>query len=187
LHISGILLTPSWSPRGRVMVRQTMQRWLWAAHLSMVDRQYPSHTLGHRLLSCFPHWVSTVTVQHRWVLCRGSPSTPCFADWLVFLRVLLLGRDTMTKATLRKEIIQLGLAYSFKGLVHYRHGGETWQPQVRHGAGEELRVLHLDPQASEMNATLGLAWACRRPRSPPYSDIHPSTRPHLIIEPHPVG
>jgi hypothetical protein len=41
----------------------------------------------------------------------------------LLVMVLLLRRDTMTTATLIKENIQLGLAYSFKGLVHYHQGG----------------------------------------------------------------
>ena len=53
------------------------------------------------------------------------------------LRVLLLWEDNMTKATLLKENISLGLAYSFRGSVHYHHGGMHggWQAG-RHGAGE---------------------------------------------------
>lgn len=48
----------------------------------------------------------------------------------------------MTIATLMKESIYLGLAYSFKG-VHY-HSGR------KYGALEkELRVLYLDSQAAE--------------------------------------
>ena len=33
-----------------------------------------------------------------------------------------LRTDTLTKATLIKDNIYLGLAYSFRGLVHYYHG-----------------------------------------------------------------
>jgi hypothetical protein len=42
----------------------------------------------------------------------------------------------------------LGLAYSFRGLVQYHHGRklDTVQADM---VLEELRVLHLDPQASE--------------------------------------
>jgi hypothetical protein len=50
----------------------------------------------------------------------------------VSVRVLLLGIDTMTTATLIKENISLGLSYRFRSLVHYgggEHGG-------MHGAGE---------------------------------------------------
>ena len=53
----------------------------------------------------------------------------------------------MTKATLIKDI-SLGLAYRFRGSVHYHHGGKHGSVQ----AGmvlEELRVLHLDPKAEE--------------------------------------
>ena len=47
----------------------------------------------------------------------------------------------MTKAPLIKENISLGLAYSFRVLVHFHHGRETWQSIwqsvfSRHGAGE---------------------------------------------------
>ena len=57
-----------------------------------------------------------------------------------------------------KSSIYLGLAYSFRGSVHYHHGG-------RHGSVqadmvlEELRVLHLDLQAPGDCVTLGVAWA----------------------------
>jgi hypothetical protein len=48
--------------------------------------------------------------------------------WAVFLnsnvlvRDLLLETDTMTKASLIKDNILLGLAYRFTGSVHYRQG-----------------------------------------------------------------
>lgn len=42
----------------------------------------------------------------------------------------------MTAATLSKEIISLGLDYSFRGLVHYHLG--------KQGSTQEDRVLHLD-------------------------------------------
>jgi hypothetical protein len=41
----------------------------------------------------------------------------------------------------------LGLAYSFKGSVHYPHGGKHGSLQTDM-ALEELRVLHLDLQAA---------------------------------------
>jgi hypothetical protein len=54
----------------------------------------------------------------------------------------------MTKATLIKENISLGLNYSFRDLVHYHH--------EKHGSiqadmvlEKEMRALHLDPQAAE--------------------------------------
>jgi hypothetical protein len=53
------------------------------------------------------------------------------------LRVWLLWTDTMTKARLIKDIY-LGLAYRFRGSVHY-HQGSFQAGMVQ----EELRVLHL--------------------------------------------
>ena len=54
----------------------------------------------------------------------------------------------MTKATLTKENIYLGLADSFRGSVHYHHGGKRGGIQAGM-VQEELRVLHLDLQASK--------------------------------------
>ena len=53
----------------------------------------------------------------------------------------------MTKATLIKESIQLGLAYRFRGLIHYHQGEE-------HGPGEVVKSS--TPGRGE---PLGLAWA----------------------------
>ena len=50
-------------------------------------------------------------------------------------------------ATLTKENIELGLAYSFRGLVHYHHGGKHGSIQ----AGlvlEEPGILHSDSKAA---------------------------------------
>ena len=41
----------------------------------------------------------------------------------IVLRVLLLLTDTMTKVKLIKNNILLGLAYRFRGSVHYHQGG----------------------------------------------------------------
>ena len=65
------------------------------------------------------------------------------------LRVLLLWEDNMTKATLLKENISLGLAYSFRGSVHYLHGGKHSSMLTDTMLEKELRVLHLDPQAAK--------------------------------------
>jgi hypothetical protein len=51
----------------------------------------------------------------------------------------------MTVATHIKENIELGLAYSFRGLVHYHHGGKHGSIQAVMVQEKELRVLHLDP------------------------------------------
>lgn len=45
----------------------------------------------------------------------------CLCSCVFLIRVLFLCRDTITQTTLLKE--NWGLAYSFRGLVHY-HGGE---------------------------------------------------------------
>jgi hypothetical protein len=49
----------------------------------------------------------------------------------------------MTKATLIKENISLGLAYHFRGSVHYHHGRKHGIMQADMVL-EEPRVLHLD-------------------------------------------
>ena len=58
----------------------------------------------------------------------------------------------MTLETLRMENIYLGLAYSFRGLVHYHYGSL----QADMALEKELRVLHLDCQAAGREK-LGLA------------------------------
>jgi hypothetical protein len=54
----------------------------------------------------------------------------------------------MTKATLKKENIQLGLAYSFRGPVCCYHGGKHSIMQANLMLEEKLRVLHPDPKAA---------------------------------------
>ena len=64
----------------------------------------------------------------------------------------------MTTATLIKENISLGLAYSFRGLVHYHHGRKHGSVQADMVLEKELRVLHLDLQAAGTKSEpLGLA------------------------------
>ena len=60
------------------------------------------------------------------------------------VKISLLWRDSMTTATLLKENISLGLAYSFKGSVHCHHGRKHGSIQ----AGTVLEELRLDPQAA---------------------------------------
>jgi hypothetical protein len=50
----------------------------------------------------------------------------------------------MITAALVKENIELGLAYSFRGLVHYPHGGKHGSIQADMVMEKELRGLHLD-------------------------------------------
>ena len=63
----------------------------------------------------------------------------------------------MTKATLTKANIELGLAYSFRGLVHYHHGRKHGSMQADMVLEKELRVLHLDLKAARNCITLGIA------------------------------
>jgi hypothetical protein len=56
---------------------------------------------------------------------------------------------TMTMAALIKEDISLGLAYSFRGLVHYHHDKKYGRMQADVLLKKELRVLYLDLQAKE--------------------------------------
>ena len=59
----------------------------------------------------------------------------------------------MTKATLIKENIYLGLAYSFRGLVRYHHGGKHGSIQADLVLEKELRVLHLAAKAAAGDST----------------------------------
>jgi hypothetical protein len=67
----------------------------------------------------------------------------------------------------------LELAYSFKGSVHYYHGGKHGSMQ-RDRVLEELRVLHLDLHVSK--GTI-----------PHWAATSIPKRPHLIIVPLPMG
>jgi hypothetical protein len=74
---------------------------------------------------------------------------------LVLARVsIAMKRDTTTKATLIKANIYLGLAYTFRGSVHYHHGRKHGSMQVNMVL-EKLRVLHLDPKAARRLASSG--------------------------------
>ena len=69
--------------------------------------------------------------------------------WLVVLvRVLLLGRYNMTRATLIKKFVFIGSGLRFRGLVHYHHGRKHGSMQADMVL-EEPRVQHLDPQATK--------------------------------------
>ena len=48
----------------------------------------------------------------------------------------------MSTATLIKENISLGLAYSSRGLVHYHHGGKHGSVQADMVLEKELRILY---------------------------------------------
>jgi hypothetical protein len=59
----------------------------------------------------------------------------------------------MTKITLIKANISLGLDYSFRGSVHYHHGMKHGSLQANIVLEEKLRVLHLDLKASRKGLT----------------------------------
>jgi uncharacterized membrane protein YgcG len=56
--------------------------------------------------------------------------------------VLVIILYTVTKATLIKESISLGLAYSFRGSVHYHHGLEYGSKQADLVQERELRRIY---------------------------------------------
>jgi hypothetical protein len=66
-----------------------------------------------------------------------------------------LRTDTLTKATLIKDNIYLGLAYSFRGSVHYHHGRTHGSVQAD-TALEETRIQQLIPEAGRRRFLLGL-------------------------------
>jgi len=61
--------------------------------------------------------------------------------------------DTMTKAMLTNDNIELGLAYSFKYLVHYHHGRKHGSLQS-YMVLEEPRVLHLETEATGRDCSI---------------------------------
>jgi hypothetical protein len=52
-------------------------------------------------------------------------------------------------ATLLKGSVSLVLASSYRGLVHYHHGGKQGVIQADIALEKELRGLHLDLQVAE--------------------------------------
>ena len=84
----------------------------------------------------------------------------------------------MTKAALIKDNIYLGLAYRFRGSVHYHHGRKHGSIQVDMVLEKELRVLHLDKTAARRG--LPSRQLGGGSQSLPHSDTLPPTRPHLL-------
>ena len=83
-------------------------------------------------------------------------------------------------ATLTKENIELGLAYSFRGLVHYHQGRKHGSIQADMVLEKKHRGLYLDLKAARRGLSLPY-WADlehrrRPPNSTPHSDILPLTR-----------
>ena len=68
-------------------------------------------------------------------------TTFVFLDWL-------LPMDCDSGYDSKKGKHFIGLTYSFRGLVHYHHSRKCGSLQANMVL-EELRVLHLDPQAGK--------------------------------------
>lgn len=84
----------------------------------------------------------------------------------------------MTRAALLTESSQLGLAYSFRGLVPYYHGGENGSTQA--GArvvGELHPVLQTERQTDRQTLGLPLAFETSKPILPHPHDTLILTRP----------
>jgi hypothetical protein len=80
----------------------------------------------------------------------------------------------------------LGLAYRFKGPVHYNHGGKNGSIHADMVLKKELRVLHLDLKIPRRRlSSSGSQEEALKARS--HSDTLPPTRPHLLIVPLAVG
>jgi hypothetical protein len=77
---------------------------------------------------------------------------PYSVSWVGFQ---FLRRDTMTKVTLIKDNISLGLACSIRGSVHYHHGRKHGSIQADMVLEKETRFLHLDLKAGEDSASSG--------------------------------
>ena len=90
----------------------------------------------------------------------------------------------MTMATLIKESISLGLAYSFRGLVHYHHGKKYGGMQADMVLEKELRALHLDLRAAEGDYDGRSSWSILDIKAHLHSDTLPPTRSHLLQQRH---
>ena len=90
----------------------------------------------------------------------------------------------MTKATLIKANISLGLAYSFRGSVHYHHVRKHGSVQADMRL-ERIYILICRQQETVFHRqTEGgslLHWALGDLKAHLQSDTFPSTRPHLLI------
>ena len=78
--------------------------------------------------------------------------------------------NTITKATPIKENISLGLAYSFRGLIHHPYEGGHGSMQA------ESSTLG----SAGSREALGLAWVSKASNPTPSNRL-PPIRPHLLI------
>ena len=93
----------------------------------------------------------------------------------------------------------MGLAYSFRGLVRYHHGGKHGSVQADMVLERELRVLYLHSNAARKRVSPALGSLSVGPQSPPPTVTHflqqghtysnkatpTPTRSHLLIAPTP--
>jgi hypothetical protein len=85
----------------------------------------------------------------------------------------------MTKVTLIKENIYLGLVYSFRGSVYFHHGRKRANVQADVEL-EEMRVLHLDLKAARILIHTGQSLNIGRIlKAHPDTDTFLSTWRHL--------
>jgi hypothetical protein len=92
----------------------------------------------------------------------------------------------MTRAILKKPNIKLGLAYSFRGLVHYHHGRKHGSMQADIMLKKELRVLHLDLTKARTRVPFYTvcSLSIRVLKAHLHSDTLPPTRPYRFQQGH---
>ena len=115
-----------------------------------------------------------------WDLFEVKLIGPELHSWRCF-RILLCWRDTMTMTTLILENIYVGLAYSFRGLVHYCHGRKH---DGRHGAGEGAKSSTSWSIGSRIESNTVARLEILRPQSSVPECHTSSTRPHLLQQGH---
>jgi hypothetical protein len=87
------------------------------------------------------HWIQSYMYPFKCILCVDNIE---ILSHSVLARVSIAVRRHHDQGHSNKGQ-QLGLAYSFRGLVHYYHDGKYGNVQTNLVL-QELRVLHLDPQ-----------------------------------------
>jgi hypothetical protein len=111
--------------------------------------------------------VFQATTKHLWFNSAGNKNKQIYME-VVSLRVFMAVKNTMTKSTLIKANISLGLAYSFGGLVHYHHGRNRGSVQSDKLLEKELCVLKLDTKtAKRLSSHCGSLKICKRYQSQP--------------------
>ena len=86
--------------------------------------------------------------KYSFITFKDTPSMLVIVVVHGCLRVSIGVKRHHDQANCYKENIELGLAYNFRGLVHYLHGRNYGGMQAKMVLEKELKVLHLDPNAS---------------------------------------